>query len=121
MDDGSRLVGRRRTIFSGTELGCTEGPHLYRRGGYYLMTAEGGTGYNHAVTMARSRSIEGPYELDPWGPVITSRHDPAWSLQRAGHADPVETWDRELFMVHLASRPMPGASWARGARQRCFP
>ena len=104
-----RLIGERRIIFTGTELGCTEGPHLYKRGGYYyLIAAEGGTGYNHAVTMARSRSIEGPYELDPSGPVITSRHDSAWPLQRAGHADLVETRDGELFMVHLASRPLPG-------------
>ncbi len=104
-----RLVGERRMIFPGTELGCTEGPHLYKRNGYYyLLTAEGGTGYGHAVTMARSRSIEGPYEPDPAGPVITSRHDPAWPLQRAGHADLVETRQGELFMVHLASRALPG-------------
>ena len=103
-----RLIGERRIIFSGTELGCTEGPHLYKRGGYYyLITAEGGTGYEHAVTMARSTSIGGPYEPDPAGPVITSRDDPAWPLQRAGHADLVETREGELFMVHLASRALP--------------
>ena len=61
-----RLVGERRVIFSGTPLGLTEGPHLYKRGGYYhLITAEGGTGWGHAVTMARARKIEGPYELHP--------------------------------------------------------
>ena len=104
-----RLVGGRSIVFSGTELGCTEAPHLYKRGGYhYLITAEGGTGYNHAVTAARSVSIKGPYEPDPAGPVVTSRHDPAWPLQRAGHADLVETREGELFMVHLASRPLPG-------------
>lgn len=104
-----RLVGERRIVFSGTELGCTEGPHLYKRSGYYyLITAEGGTGYGHAVTMARSVSIDGPYEPDPAGPVVTSRHDPAWPLQRAGHADLVETRDGEWFMVHLVSRPLPG-------------
>lgn len=104
-----RLVGERRIIFSGTELGCTEGPHLYKRDGYYyLITAEGGTGYDHAVTMVRSRWIGGPYELDPAGPVVTSRHDPDWPLQRAGHADLVETGDGDLFMVHLASRALPG-------------
>ena len=106
--EAQRLVGERRIIFSGTGLGCTEGPHLYKRGGYYyLITAEGGTGYDHAVTIARSRSIDGPYELDPAGPVITSRHNPAWPLQRAGHADLVETREGELFMVHLASRALP--------------
>lgn len=39
---------------AGTPLGITEGPHLYRwRGAYYLVTAEGGTGDHHAVTVAR--------------------------------------------------------------------
>ena len=53
-------------IFQGTPLGLTEGPHLYKRGGYYyLLTAEGGTGWGHAVTMARSRELTGPYELHP--------------------------------------------------------
>ncbi len=104
-----RLVGRRKYIFRGTELGCTEGPHLYRRNDYYyLITAEGGTGYGHAVTVARSRSIQGPYEADPSGPLMTSRGDPGWPLQRAGHADLVETQSGELFMVHLMSRPLPG-------------
>ena len=38
----------------------------HRHGGYYhLMTAEGGTGRNHAVTMARSLAIDGPYEVYP--------------------------------------------------------
>ena len=47
---------RRRTIFAGSPHGLVEGPHLFKRNGwYYLTTAEGGTGYDHAVTMARSR------------------------------------------------------------------
>ena len=42
-------------------LGLTEAPHLFKRNGwYYLTTAEGGTGYDHAVTLARSRDIRGP-------------------------------------------------------------
>lgn len=101
------LVGERRIIFEGTGLGCTEGPHLYRHNGYYyLLTAEGGTGYGHAVTMARSKSIEGTYETDPSGPLITSHDDPGWPLQRAGHGDIVETQDGEFYLVHLASRPI---------------
>ena len=43
-----RLEGDARLIFSGTALGLTEGPHLYRHDGlYYLMTAEGGTSEGH--------------------------------------------------------------------------
>lgn len=102
-----RLVGQRRNIFAGTPLGLTEGPHLYKRGGfYYLLTAEGGTGWGHAVTMARSRSLDGPYEVDPAGPVLTARDRPDAELQRAGHADLVETPRGETYLVHLCGRPL---------------
>lgn len=103
-----RLVGERKLIFRGTPLGLTEAPHLYKRGGwYYLITAEGGTGWNHAVTMARSRNIEGPYELHPDTYIMSSRNRPDAPLQRAGHADLVETQDGETYMVYLCGRPLP--------------
>src|SRR6188768_3387701 len=85
------LVGERTLIFTGTPIGLTEAPHIYKRDGYYyLIVAEGGTGWGHAVTMARSRTLEGPYELHPDGPVLTARDRPHATLQRAGHADLVE-------------------------------
>jgi xylan 1,4-beta-xylosidase len=71
------LMGERKVIFEGTPLGLTEAPHLYKRDGwYYLLTAEGGTGWNHAVTMARSRDIAGPYELHPDTYILSSRDPP---------------------------------------------
>jgi xylan 1,4-beta-xylosidase len=109
-----RLIGERRLIFKGTRLGLTEGPHLYRHGGwYYLLVAEGGTGWNHAVTVARSRSLFGPYEVDPQGVVLTSHDRKHARLQRAGHADLVETPDGETWMAYLCGRPLP-------ARGRCI-
>ncbi|AJG98239.1 beta-xylosidase [Clostridium beijerinckii] len=103
-----RLIGTPKNIFKGTELWATEGPHLYKRNGYYyLMTAEGGTGHHHAVTMARSKNIDGPYEVDPENPILTSRHDPTLVLQKAGHGSMVCTQYGEWYMVHLCSRPIP--------------
>jgi len=103
-----RLVGERRVIFEGTELGLTEAPHLYRRGGwYYLLTAEGGTGFGHAATLARSRDLWGPYELHPERQILTSRDRPDAPLQRAGHADLVETPTGETYAVYLCGRPIP--------------
>jgi len=103
-----RLIGPREVIFKGTPIGFTEGPHLYKRNGYYyLLTAEGGTGWGHAVTIARSRSLSGPYDLHPEGYVLTSRDRPDIELQRAGHADLVETQNGETYMVHLCGRPLP--------------
>ena len=99
------LIGERLNIFGGTDLDFTEAPHVYKKNGYYyLITAEGGTGYGHAVTMARSTTLQGPYEVDPLGPVITCRDNPEWPLQRSGHADIVETRDGDLYIVFLASR-----------------
>ena len=61
-----KLIGPVTNIYHGTERGLVEGPHIFKKDGwYYLTTAEGGTGYEHAVTMARSRSITGPYENPP--------------------------------------------------------
>ncbi len=102
-----KLIGPRHNIFAGTAIGFTEAPHLYKREGwYYLITAEGGTGWGHAVTMARSRQITGPYELHPETYVLTARHRPDVELQRAGHADLVETPDGQVWMAHLCGRPL---------------
>jgi xylan 1,4-beta-xylosidase len=103
-----KLVGQRDLIFKGTSIGFTEGPHLYKRSGYYyLLTAEGATGWGHAVTLARSRKLTGPYELHPDKHILTSRHRPDLELQRAGHADLVETQAGEIYLVHLCGRPLP--------------
>jgi xylan 1,4-beta-xylosidase len=103
-----RLVGERKVIFEGTEIGLTEAPHLYKRAGwYYLVTAEGGTGWGHTMTMARSRDIDGPYELHPDTYVLTSRDRPHVALQRAGHADLIETADGETYAAYLVGRPIP--------------
>ena len=111
--EAQALVGERRMIFPGTPLGFTEAPHLYKRDGYYyLITAEGGTNWNHAVTMARSRAIEGPYELHPDVHILSARDRPDAPLQRAGHADLVETRDGETYMAYLCGRPL-------GNRGRC--
>ncbi len=102
-----KLIGERKNIFKGTALGFTEAPHLYKRGGwYYLLTAEGGTNWGHAVTMARSRKIDGPYELHPETYILSSRERPDVELQRAGHADLVETQNGETYMVYLCGRPL---------------
>jgi len=123
-----KLFGPRKNIFPGTSLGLTEAPHLYkRRGWYYLMTAEGGTSYNHAVTLTRSRNIDGPYELHPQTPLLTSVKDiegikkvlaqgePAPrsldpfvypGLQKAGHGSMAPLTENEWVLAHLCARPM---------------
>lgn len=107
--DGSagKLVGERQVIYRGSALGKAEGPHIYRLNGfYYLLTAEGGTGTEHACVMTRSRNLTGPYESDPAGPLLTSVGSPNHPLQRAGHGDLVSDLEGNSWLVHLCTRPL---------------
>ncbi|KAK1671291.1 glycosyl hydrolase [Colletotrichum godetiae] len=50
-------------LWNGTGGANAEGPHIYRKDEYYyLLIAEGGTQLNHSATVARSKSIKGPWE-----------------------------------------------------------
>jgi xylan 1,4-beta-xylosidase len=107
-NDQQKLIGPIKNIYKGTDIKLTEAPHLYKKDGYYyLMTAEGGTVLRHAVSMARSKNIDGPYENDPNNPVLTSFNNPELELQRSGHASLVETQTGEWYLAHLAGRRMP--------------
>ncbi|HEX2860708.1 MAG TPA: glycoside hydrolase family 43 protein [Lacunisphaera sp.] len=108
---GQRLIGAPRRIFAGSALGCTEGPHLYRKDGfYYLVTAEGGTSWTHAVTVARARALAGPYELSPHHPLVTSAGDRSLALQKAGHGSFVQDASGQWYLAHLCARPVPGTN-----------
>ncbi|MDZ7881372.1 MAG: family 43 glycosylhydrolase [Saprospiraceae bacterium] len=92
-----------------SDLGLTEAPHLFWHDGYYyLTTAEGGTGYDHAVTLARSRDIRGPYETHPAKHVITARFNPENPIQRMGHGQYVEGHDGRFWHSFLCGRPQKG-------------
>lgn len=83
-----------------------EGPKLLRREGwYYLVLAEGGTGFEHGVLVARSRALTGPYEVDA-RPLLTTRDDPTVPLQKAGHGELVQTPGGDWVLSHLAARPL---------------
>ena len=118
------IVGYPKRIWSGgTDRGCIEAPHITKRGDYYyIICAEGGTGYGHSVTMGRAKNIWGPYEKDSMNPIVTSipgdfyeRHDPDHlkpkyynpesKLQKSGHGSYIETTSGEVYLVHLTSRP----------------
>ncbi|MEF2247448.1 glycoside hydrolase family 43 protein [Paenibacillus sp. IITD108] len=102
-----KLVGKQDIIFKGTDIMLTEAPHLYKLNGYYyLLTAEGGTKYDHCATFARSKDLRGPYEVHPDNPLISSFAHPRNPLQKAGHASIVHTHTDEWFLVHLTGRPL---------------
>lgn len=94
-------------IWKGTEIGITEGPHLMRKDGYYyLITAEGGTGLEHAVSIARSRELLGPYKTAPDNPMLTAHLVSDTPLHSTGHGNFVETQSGEWYFVHLCTRPL---------------
>jgi len=94
-----------KPLWNGTGLAHPEGPHLIRRGDWwYLLIAEGGTERGHAVSIARSRSIEGPFEGCPANPILSHRST-AHPVQNTGHSDLVERADGTWAMVYLGVRP----------------
>lgn len=104
-----KLIGPVYKIFDGTPLAKTEAPHLYRHGGYYyLITAEGGTGRDHSVTICRSKTITGPYELDPHYPMLTASDKPQSLLQCSGHASLVVGPTGKWYIAYLCTRPLLG-------------
>jgi alpha-N-arabinofuranosidase len=110
--ENMQLVGPKHSLWDGAVKGGVhaEAPHLYKiKGMYYLMIAEGGTGHNHAVTIARSESITGPYEINPRNPILTHRHlGLDYPIVGTGHADLIETQNGEWWLVALAMRPYGG-------------
>ncbi len=100
-DDGLATDGPVEKVYDGwhfpddwvVEAFALEGPKLFRRGDwFYLVTAVGGTGgppTGHMVTVARSRSIHGPWTDCPHNPIVRTRSaDEAWWSR--GHATMVE-------------------------------
>ena len=105
-----KLVGSVHKIFRGTDIGLVEGPHLYKRDGYYyIFAAEGGTRYEHAISCGRSKSITGPYEVHPCNPLISSYGHDEIQLQRAGHGAMCKSPDgKKDYLVYLCGRPVEG-------------
>jgi xylan 1,4-beta-xylosidase len=86
-----------------------EGPHIYKiKGTYYLMCAEGGTGYNHSEVIFRSNLADSGYIPYDKNPILTQRHlDKSRKnpITTAGHADLVEGPGGQWYAVFLACRP----------------
>lgn len=100
-----KLVGEPTVLWGGTGGAYPEGPHIYKKDGwYYLMISEGGTERCHMLTMARSRKLTGPYEECPVNPVMTNR-SLRLPLESIGHADLVQDASGNWWAVCLGTRP----------------
>lgn len=119
-----RLIGERYFLWRGACGGVwVEGPHLYKRDGrYYLIVAEGGTSFNHAVMVAVSDAITGPYTPNPRNPILSSRHlSYDYWVNSVGHADMVELADGRWFMVALGIRNESGRGSNMGRETHLIP
>jgi alpha-N-arabinofuranosidase len=117
-DTGSRqMVGPRKVLVNGgvdisKKPVWIEGPHLYKRDGwYYLCCAEGGTSVNHSQVIFRSKQVDGPYQ--PWdkNPILTQRGldgKVANAVTSTGHADLVIGPDKNWWSIFLGVRPYDG-------------
>lgn len=94
-------------VWNGTGAESPEGPHMYKRNGfYYLLIAQGGTGINHSVAIARSQHIYGPFEAFSGNPLLTAKNTENF-FQCVGHADLFQDANNKWWGVALATRSGP--------------
>lgn len=99
-----RPVGRHHLLLQHDRL--IEGPKMIHHDGWFILElAEGGTGWEHGVRIARSRELLGPYELDPQD-LLTTRDDPDAVIAKAGHGELFDTPNGHWYLSHLAARPL---------------
>ncbi len=107
-----KLKGESRGLWRGAlrEAIWPEGPHIYKiNGWYYIMNAEGGTGMDHAISIARSRDLLGPYVGKPANPILTHRDlGSRAAVINVGHGDLFDDGHGGWWMILLASRPYGG-------------
>ncbi|CEL03630.1 hypothetical protein ASPCAL04782 [Aspergillus calidoustus] len=115
--DTGRCIGQYRSIWNGTLPHTSdarpEGPKMFKRGRwYYLLIAEGGTDELHRASIARSATVEGPWQANPNNPLI---YNGAYgfqnlTVQSTGHATMFETGEGDWYAVFLARRNINGTS-----------
>ena len=92
-----------KNIIGGAE--AFEAPHLYKKdGNYYLLIAHGGTGMGHAVSIWKSDSPLGPWEMNPANPILTHRGFEQSGINCTGHADIFKSGHGEWWTVFLGVR-----------------
>lgn len=103
---GEILAGP-KILSYGTGGRDVEGPHILKKDGwYYLLTAEGGTGQGHMITIFRSKQLWGPYEAPKdINPIFTNRDRATEPIQNIGHGDLFTDVNGNWWLVCLGTRP----------------
>lgn len=125
-----KVVGEEKLLVNGgTDLSkkpiWIEAPHVFKKDNwYYLICAEGGTGYNHSEVVFRSTNVDGPYVSYEKNPILTQRHldkQRKNPVTTTGHADFVTTPDGKWYAVFLACRPYGGDLYNTGRETFMLP
>lgn len=103
-----KLKGESTAIWKGALKNCIwpEGPHLYKKDGYYyLMIAEGGTGPEHSISVARSEKLTDWFAGCKRNPIFSHRNlGQDYPVVYAGHGDLVDDGYGNWYVIMLASR-----------------
>ena len=117
-----KFLSEGRKVWSGNGGRYPEGPHIYKKDGfYYLMAAEGGTEEAHSETIARSKNIWGPYNSNPSNPILTNCNAAGQGspIQGLGHADIIQAHDGSWWIVFHGYRSIGGTHHIIG-RETCL-
>lgn len=111
--DGARVVGARQHVYDGwplpkdwlIESGAFEGPKIYHIDGWwYYLAAIGGTAgppTSHCVSVARARTLDGPWENSPQNPLVHT-----WSINEQwwskGHGSLIDDKQGHWSVVYHA-------------------
>jgi alpha-N-arabinofuranosidase len=118
-----KLLTEGRKVWNGTGGRYAEGPHIYKKDGYYyLMAAEGGTEEAHNETIARSQSIWGPYTENPANPILAHCNAAGQGnpIQGVGHADMIEAHDGSRWIVFHGYRNISDKTHHILGRETCL-
>jgi xylan 1,4-beta-xylosidase len=118
-----KFVSEGRKLWNGTGGRYAEGPHIYKKDGfYYLMAAEGGTEEAHSETIARSKNIWGPYNSNPANPILAHANAAGQGnpIQGVGHADIVNAHDGSYWIVFHGYRTVGGGIQHILGRETCL-
>lgn len=118
-----KFLTQGRKLWNGAGGRYAEGPHIYKKDGfYYLMAAEGGTEEAHSETIARSKNIWGPYNLNPANPILTHVNAAGQGnpIQGVGHADITQAHDGSWWMVFHGYRTVGGGVQHILGRETCL-
>lgn len=122
--DSGRMI-----VNGGTDLAkkpvWIEAPHIYKiNGWYYLLCAEGGTGYEHSQVAFRTKDLTKPFEPYSGNPILTQRDldiNRPNPITTAGHADLVQTKEGDWWAVFLATRAYDKTAYNTGRETFLLP